>query len=956
MKKLAALFLVLIMMTGTALADTSVLNTESVYPVVKSELTLNMLGPRDASQGEWQDLKFFKKWQEITGVTLNIETVPEDNWATAINLRMMEEGNLPDFIYAGGITAAQEVDWGDDQGILLPLEDLIPQYMPNLSALLDADPVLRSSITTPAGITYDATKWNAVSGNTWENDKSGYGSHYAYVTNVPVGSVLKLRTTLGSTYDSTYGFDNKPFKDTHYLKAYSFNGKTYELHQWNESGVYEEDWVVEQVNTANMKKEGDNDRPVVEITPIYYLKDNTYTKTFYIDGYEGLLSEKWGNMLAVYPYYSGSSDKKNAFGGYPGQPMLYWGGKYQMEIPITVDGTANGKEVKGLTMHNAYWDLLHRKLDKSCDDGHCQTYDYDDFYKIYKEKNADTIFFRYKYFPKKDYTYNGSTISAGKDNYGDKYEYENRTFAGNSAKSAANFTGSNGNGVEVVTDFYGRQIDAFGTILTDSQKSDYDMTGSQTKELLFVSSGYKNTYVGHYATIWAVYAPQEGMKGGDSAGKLIGYISSSMLYLNNIGRVSQYSGGTNTASGKMSWSVFKNTYNHLKQYYEGVPALISYEKEIHNDSLDQADRSDGKWYYSTTGDRLTANIKIQYTSATGTYPAIDAVGSNLAAQWVEDPFDGTKTGAGSEHNIGTSTGCSAYFTNTTPEYLYGKVRAEDIIADNESQFSFMATAASGYKFVGWVRYSDGKYYEITSKDGLGQSNMSANDTYIARFVPQAKGSLVVSHNIMKDATHTGDGTKYLKVEVLKSDNTVVKTYEKTDGTDIDVSKYIGSDYSTYKLRITLATEPDEDCAVAERTVDLGADEKYDRYRTNSDNTAINYGLPVSSSYTSTLLLNISDIYDNTNGVTALRYTTMLTKTPVNYAYEIVYHYTSRFWGGRLMCFSESNSVTPSSTDGRNTSRTSPSTPGRGTTSRRASFPPFTAQSTVTPASDGRRNA
>ena len=154
MKKLAALFLVLIMMTGTALADTSVLNTESVYPVVKSELTLNMLGPRDASQGEWQDLKFFKKWQEITGVTLNIETVPEDNWATSINLRMMEEGNLPDFIYAGAITAAQEVDWGDDQGILLPLEDLIPQYMPNLSALLDADPVLRSSITTPAGHIY----------------------------------------------------------------------------------------------------------------------------------------------------------------------------------------------------------------------------------------------------------------------------------------------------------------------------------------------------------------------------------------------------------------------------------------------------------------------------------------------------------------------------------------------------------------------------------------------------------------------------------------------------------------------------------------------------------------------------------------------------------------------------------------------------------------------------------
>ena len=605
-------------------------------------------------------------------------------------------------------------------------------------------------------------------------------------------------------------------------------------------------------------------------------------------------------MLAVYPYYSGSSNKKNAFGGYPGQPMLYWGGKYQMEIPVTVDGTANGKEVKGLTMHNAYWDLLHRKLDQKCDDGHCQTYDYDDFYKIYKEKNADTIFFRYKYFPKKNYDYNGNTISAGKDNYNDNYNYEERRFAGSDEKLATDFTGNKGNGVEVVTDFYGRQIDAFGTILTDSQKSHYGETSGgsttgQTNELLFVSSGYKNTYVGHYATIWAVYAPQEGTKGGDTAGKLIGYLSSSMLYLNNIGRVSQYSGGTNTDSGKMSWSEFKNTYNHLKQYYEGVPVLISYEKEIHNYSLDQADRSDGKWYYSTTGDRLTANIKIQYTTATGDYPAIDAVGSTAASQWVEDNFDQSKTGAGSEHNIGTTTGCSAYFTNTTPEYIYGKVRAEDIIADNDSQFSFMATAASGYKFVGWVRCSDGKYYEITSKDGLGQSNMSANDTYIARFAPQTTGSLVVSHNIIKDTTYKGDGTKYLKVEVLNGD-TVVKTYEKSNGTDIDVSKYISSDYSFYKLRITLTTVPDEDCSVAARTVDLGADEKYNRYRTNSDSTAINPASPVSTSYTSTLVLNISDIYDETNGVTALRYTTKLTKTSISYAYEIVYHYTSRFWG------------------------------------------------------------
>ncbi len=154
MKKFVSLLLALMLTFGVAMADTSILNTESVYPVVNAPLTLDMLGPRDAAQGEWEELKFFKKWQEITGVTLNIETVPEDNWSTALNLRMMEEGDLPDFIYAGQITAAQEIDWGDDQEILMPLEDLIPKYMPNLNARLEADPVLKSSITTPEGHIY----------------------------------------------------------------------------------------------------------------------------------------------------------------------------------------------------------------------------------------------------------------------------------------------------------------------------------------------------------------------------------------------------------------------------------------------------------------------------------------------------------------------------------------------------------------------------------------------------------------------------------------------------------------------------------------------------------------------------------------------------------------------------------------------------------------------------------
>ena len=154
MKKLLAVLLTLcLMLSVAAVADTSILNTEAAYPVVTEPLTLTLVGPRDASQGEWKDLKFFQKWQEITGVTLDITTYAEDGWDVNLNLIMSEE-KLPDIIYAGGITAAQEVDWGDDQHALLPLEDLIAEYMPNLSAILEANPVIKASITTPEGHIY----------------------------------------------------------------------------------------------------------------------------------------------------------------------------------------------------------------------------------------------------------------------------------------------------------------------------------------------------------------------------------------------------------------------------------------------------------------------------------------------------------------------------------------------------------------------------------------------------------------------------------------------------------------------------------------------------------------------------------------------------------------------------------------------------------------------------------
>lgn len=712
------------------------------------------------------------------------------------------------------------------------------------------------SIVLPSGYTPASGKAVSV-----EHDKAYGNSNYDYAVNVPVGSTITISTQLKTErVDNDYG---DTFANTHYLKAYSMNGKTYEIFTPNNTGLYTQTWTIPE----------DWADDYIEITPIYYLKDSSLTKTFYIENYAGPVQTKWGNLLSVYPYYEGKDNKANAFGGYPGQPMLYWGGKYQMEIPLTVDGTSGGAHVKGLTIHNSYWDLLHRSLDAKCED-HRQTYDYDDFYVLCKEKNPDTIYFTFEYHRDQH------------DNYSDGYEYTTYDFVTSkndtdiqldaehkNQTTIAKIEGANG--AEIVTDYYGRQVDIFGNLLNTNARSNYSSGAESLKgdELLIVSDGYKDTYVGEYATIWAVYT-QEDTKGNFT---FLGYISSSMLYLNSLDNVKNYANGTSESAGRMSWGNeenkgFKWTYQQL-QSYKNKPVLISYEKEIWNNTKDKANRSDGKWYYSAGSDKIRANIKIQYANSTAV-PAIDDVSWTDESSYV--------AGYLGKNNTGAYTGCSAYFTNTVPNII-GKQSSDDVLVDNSKFFTFKANAVGKWVFAGWVRQnSDGKYDEIESTEGLGQSNISANETYIARFVKATAGTLLASHTIEQTATYTGTGTPSITATLLQSDGetAVVGASPKSNslGKDINLSDWMTTANATrgYKIKFELETTPEDvDNTWVETLSKTG-------------------GYGIASARITSATYSIKDIADA--GTTSIRFVTHLTKTEYTYHYEITYHYRSRFWG------------------------------------------------------------
>lgn len=377
------------------------------------------------------------------------------------------------------------------------------------------------------------------------DDLTGYVKKDYYDTaSAKVGTKLKITTTIGEGYREKY-----------FVKAFSINGYSYGIINASQAdktkGVYTCEYTIPE----------DFEGKRIEITPIYYYIEEKDTVTFYVEGFDAKVQEVWGNTIAVQAWYKNGveggesgSDTKNALGGYPGQPLVYEGGKYSMQIPKYLNGvTAN--TVQGITLNNYFWDDIHKQSFKDQSDKYnCQTYDFNDFYKLSETNDADNIIFDFRYRtttdnkPSKD----GLTKSA----------YE---------KSE----------LEPLKDYYGNIVDIFGTNLSKEWTTDYD-----NKCLTVISDGYAEIEgIGKYATVWSVYAHD---------GTYITTINCSSLI----------------DETKVD-PTYKEAYNKLKLQCAGLPVRIAYEKSLYGGG-DKGTRADGRWYFSKKAHTISANVKIEY--------------------------------------------------------------------------------------------------------------------------------------------------------------------------------------------------------------------------------------------------------------------------------------------------------------------------------------------------------
>lgn len=129
-----------------------VVNPAGVFPIVEDKITLTVLVPQNAQVEDFSTNEFTKWLEDKTNIAIEWEVVPSQGAQEALNLRLAS-GDLPDIIMNFGVTPAVQMIYGQ-QGVFLPLNDLIKNYGKYIFDVFAEDPLAESILTSPNGMIY----------------------------------------------------------------------------------------------------------------------------------------------------------------------------------------------------------------------------------------------------------------------------------------------------------------------------------------------------------------------------------------------------------------------------------------------------------------------------------------------------------------------------------------------------------------------------------------------------------------------------------------------------------------------------------------------------------------------------------------------------------------------------------------------------------------------------------
>lgn len=123
---------------------------ELEFPLKEKTTLTGMISYPANTESNPNNRTIFKRLQEKTNVEIEWTAIQADQWGDKIALSMANVDTLTDFVFSAGFGDSDLLKYAD-QGVIIPLEEYIDAYMPNLKAVFDKYPEYRAMCTDSEG-------------------------------------------------------------------------------------------------------------------------------------------------------------------------------------------------------------------------------------------------------------------------------------------------------------------------------------------------------------------------------------------------------------------------------------------------------------------------------------------------------------------------------------------------------------------------------------------------------------------------------------------------------------------------------------------------------------------------------------------------------------------------------------------------------------------------------------
>lgn len=120
------------------------------FPLKEKATLTGMISYPPSTESEPNNRTIFKRLKEQTNVEIDWTAIQSDQWPDKISLNMSDPNKLTDFIFSAGFSDSNLLKYGE-YGAIIPLEEYIDAYMPNLKSVFDKYPEYRTMCTDVNG-------------------------------------------------------------------------------------------------------------------------------------------------------------------------------------------------------------------------------------------------------------------------------------------------------------------------------------------------------------------------------------------------------------------------------------------------------------------------------------------------------------------------------------------------------------------------------------------------------------------------------------------------------------------------------------------------------------------------------------------------------------------------------------------------------------------------------------